>query len=62
MGIETAAKILGCKGHELLIKDENQKLRIYDAEDSSLWPDWVHQKRADRARRFTEVDLKEVEP
>lgn len=60
-GIETAARILGCKGHELLIKDENQKLRIYDAEDSSVWPEWVHQKRADKARRFNEMDLKEME-
>jgi len=51
-GIETAAKILGCKPQDLLIKDENQKLRVYDAEDPSSWPDWVHQKREDRKRRM----------
>lgn len=56
-GIETAAKILGCKAQDLLIKDENQKLRIYDAEDPASWPDWVNQKRADKIRRFKEVDL-----
>lgn len=54
-GIETAAKILGCKSKDLLIKDENQKLRVYDAEDPTSWPDWVHQKRADKKRRFKEI-------
>ena len=57
-GIETAAKILGCKAQDLLIEDENQKLRFYDAENPTSWPDWVHQKRADKIRRFKEIDLK----
>jgi len=56
-GIETAAKILGCKAQDLLIEDENQKLRVYDAENPASWPDWVHQKQADKKRRFKEVDL-----
>ncbi len=56
-GLETAAKILGCKAQDLLIKDDNQKLRIYDAEDSESWPEWVHQKRKDRVRRFKEIDI-----
>lgn len=60
-GIETAAKILNCKADDLLIKDDNQKLRIYDAEDPDSWPDWVHQKRKDKKRRFKEIDLKELE-
>lgn len=54
-GIETASKILGCKSKDLLIKDENQKLRIYDAENPSSWPDWVHQKRTDKRKRFKEI-------
>lgn len=60
-GLETAAKILGCKPEELLIEDENQKLRIYDPEDPTSWPDWLNQKRADKSRRFSEVDLKDKE-
>ena len=55
-GIETAAKILKCKAQDLLIKDETQKVRIYDAEDPTSWPDWVHQKRADKVRTFKEID------
>lgn len=60
-GIETAAKILGCKAQDLLIEDKNQKLRIYDAENPTSWPDWVHQKRADKKRRFKEIDLKQID-
>ncbi len=55
-GIETAAKILGCKTQDLLIEDESQKLQIYDAEDPSSWPEWLHQKRADKTRRFKEIE------
>lgn len=51
-GIEAAAKILKCRAKDLLIPDENQNLRIYDAEDSSTWPDWIPKKIADRKRRF----------
>lgn len=59
-GIETAAKILGCKAQDLLIKDENQKLRIYDAENPNSWPEWVHQKRTDKKRRFKEIDVNQL--
>lgn len=51
-GIEAAARILKCRPCELLIPDTTQQLRIYDAEDSSTWPDWVSQKMAHRKRRF----------
>ena len=44
-GVAAAAKVLDCSPEELLIPDENQQLRIYDAEDSATWPAWVHQKR-----------------
>ncbi|MGL1888173.1 MAG: NAD(P)/FAD-dependent oxidoreductase [Reichenbachiella sp.] len=57
-GIETAAKILGCKAQDLLTDSENQEVRIYDAEDPTSWPDWVHQKRADKVRTFKEVEPK----
>jgi all-trans-retinol 13,14-reductase len=50
-GVKTAAEILGCREEDLLKKDEGQDLRIYDAEDSSQWPDWVHQRMADKKKR-----------
>lgn len=50
-GVKTAAEVLGCKEADLVRKDENQHLRIYDAEDSSLWPDWIHQRMAEKKKR-----------
>lgn len=51
-GVAAAAKVLGCSPEELLIPDENQQLRIYDAEDSATWPAWVHEKRKVRESRL----------
>ncbi len=50
-GVKTAAKILGCTEEDLLQKDETQEVRIYDAEDSSQWPDWIHQRVAGKKKR-----------
>lgn len=50
-GVKTAAEILGCSEEELLRADDSQELRIYDAEDSSQWPDWIHQRMADKRKR-----------
>lgn len=50
-GVKTAAEILGCPEKELIKKDENQHLRIYDAEDSTDWPGWIHQRIADKKKR-----------
>lgn len=50
-GVKTAAEVLGCREEDLVQKDENQQLRIYDAEDSSHWPDWIHQRMADKKKR-----------
>ena len=50
-GVKTAAEILGCREEDLIQKDESQQLRIYDAEDSSQWPDWIHQRMADKKKR-----------
>jgi phytoene dehydrogenase-like protein len=50
-GVKTAAEILGCREEDLIQKDESQELRIYDAEDSSQWPDWIHQRVADKKKR-----------
>ena len=43
-GVKTAAKILNCREEDLLKPDESQHVRIYDAEDSSEWPEWLHKK------------------
>jgi all-trans-retinol 13,14-reductase len=51
-GVAAAALILNCTSDELLIDDENQEVRIYNAEDESTWPDWVHTKRTDKIRKF----------
>lgn len=50
-GIKTASEILGCTAEELIKKDESQHLRVYDAEDSSQWPAWIHQRMADKKKR-----------
>ena len=51
-GVKTAAMILKCKEDDLLKPDDSQALRIYDAEDSTDWPDWLHQKMEDKKRRL----------
>ena len=51
-GVKTAAEILGCREEDLIQKDETQELRIYDAEDSSQWPQWIHQRMADKKKRL----------
>ena len=51
-GVKTAAEILGCREEDLIQKDESQTLRIYDAEDRSQWPDWIHQRMADKKKRL----------
>ena len=54
-GVSTAALILNCEKGELLINDPLQKIRIYDAEDKSTWPEWIHTKRSDKVRKFKEI-------
>jgi all-trans-retinol 13,14-reductase len=54
-GVSTAALILKCEKEDLLLEDPTQKIRIYDAEDSTSWPDWVHVKRSDKVRTFKKV-------
>ncbi len=56
-GVEAAAKILNCRAQELLIPDEHQNIRIYDAEDRSSWPEWVHQKREVRKNRLANASV-----
>lgn len=50
-GVKTAAEILACTEDDLIQKDETQQLRIYDAEDKSQWPDWIHERMAAKKKR-----------
>ena len=56
-GLAAAAAILNCHKDDLLVEDEHQKLRIYDAEDQTTWPEWVNVKRSDKIRTFKEVKV-----
>lgn len=50
-GVRAAAKVLGCTENDLLKTDGTQEIRIYDAEDDSLWPEWIHKKIAEKKKR-----------
>lgn len=56
-GVKTAAIILKCDEKDLIKPDESQELRVYEAEDNALWPDWLHQKMADKKRRTMDHSL-----
>jgi phytoene dehydrogenase-like protein len=51
-GVQAAATILNCRMHDLLKPKENQNIRIYDAEDPSGWPEWIHRKIENRKERL----------
>lgn len=55
-GVEAAAKILNVSQETLLVADPDQELRIYDAEDPSTWPEFIHRKIEDKKRRFKEQE------
>ncbi|WP_240623415.1 phytoene desaturase family protein [Brumimicrobium aurantiacum] len=50
-GINAAANILNVHPDEVLTSKADQKLRVYDADDESTWPDWVHVKRQTKAKK-----------
>ena len=56
-GVMAASMILDCLPEDLLRDDPGQKLRIYDAEDCSSWPEWIHIKRSDKIRTFREAKI-----
>lgn len=43
-GVQTAGEILGLKQAELLKGNEDQTIRIYDAEDENCFPKWMQDK------------------
>lgn len=52
-GVDTAAQILGCHPDELKKPQEDQKLRIYEAEDASNYPEWMLKKMEVKRSRAT---------
>ena len=50
-GVKTAAIILNCKEEDLIKPDPTQNIRIYDAEDKTLWPPSLHLKVAQKQKR-----------
>lgn len=50
-GVDTAARILGCTPDELKKPNPEQKIRIYEAEDDSDYPEWLKKKIAARRSR-----------
>ncbi len=55
-GVQVAAKILSCNPADLIEPIAGQQVRIYESENSAEWPEWIHQKMADKKRRFKEVE------
>ena len=51
-GVNTAAMILNTTEEEMFKADELQNIRIYDAEDSSDYPDWLLQKIEMKKRKL----------
>ncbi|CAM3504890.1 phytoene desaturase family protein [Zobellia roscoffensis] len=50
-GVDTAAQILECDPDELKKPQENQHIRIYEAEDSTDYPEWMLKKIAVKTAR-----------
>ena len=58
-GVQTAAIILNCKQEDLIKTNESQNVRIYDAENSSEYPEWMLQKMKVKKARM-EASLKNI--
>lgn len=54
-GVAAAAAVLNCSADDFMIENPDQKLRIFDVEDRSNWPQWIHTKRTDKIRTFKEI-------
>ncbi|MEO6669681.1 MAG: NAD(P)/FAD-dependent oxidoreductase [Ferruginibacter sp.] len=51
-GIQTAAKILKLHVDDMVKPEAGQNVRIYDAEDSSQWPEWLITKMEQKKKLF----------
>lgn len=60
-GIQTAAKVLGKHVGELTTPEAGQEVRVYEAEDSSQWPDWLNAKVEQKKKLFREIPVETVQ-
>ncbi|PHR10931.1 MAG: phytoene dehydrogenase [Aequorivita sp.] len=51
-GLQTAGEILNKKQAELLKTDDNQTIKIFEAEDSSVYPEWLQNKISAKKRKI----------
>lgn len=51
-GIQTAAKILNLHVDDMVKPEAGQDVRIYDAEDRTLWPEWLIKKMEQKKKLF----------
>lgn len=59
-GVNTVAKIMGCERADMMVYGEGQKLRLYEAEDDSEWPEHLKKKAAVKRRRGVSKELNTV--
>ncbi|WP_317168333.1 phytoene desaturase family protein [Pelagihabitans pacificus] len=58
-GVDTASIILGCHPDDLKKPQEDQQLRIYEAEDASNYPEWMLKKMEVKRARAASKSTKE---
>ena len=51
-GVQTAASILGCSQADLIKSDDSQKVRLFEAEDNSDYPEWMFKKMQVKQNRL----------
>ncbi|MDB4293126.1 NAD(P)/FAD-dependent oxidoreductase [Maribacter sp.] len=61
-GVDTAALILGCPPDDLKEPAEDQKIRIYEAENANDYPDWMLKKIEVKKARAAAKESKSHEP
>ena len=59
-GVNTAALILDCRPDTLLTHDGSQDLRIYEAEDDTLYPEWLRKKIEVKRKRMRDRESRVV--
>jgi all-trans-retinol 13,14-reductase len=56
-GVQTAGEVLGIRAEDLLKTDGSQNIRIYDAEDSTDYPEWMLKKIEVKKARLAANDV-----
>ncbi|MBP0905235.1 phytoene desaturase family protein [Mariniflexile gromovii] len=56
-GVQTAARILGCRQDDLIKPSPDQHLRVFEAENNSNYPDWMLKKIKMKRSKLESRDL-----